>query len=92
MNAHRSLSVAVTLASLVVVGLLVLFGIVLPLADWRTDTMARRDAAQTEQTRLQASIGRLEVERQSFVDDDLEGLTWEGVQAAEATAKVQSAG
>lgn len=82
------------LSAILTVGLAALFAyfaVYQPLSSWRATAMANLASAQTEKAQLIASIERLRAEKQSFVSDDLAGLTWEAAQIAEATAKVQSA-
>ncbi|MDO6591944.1 hypothetical protein DS901_02480 [Loktanella sp. D2R18] len=91
MMGNQFLSRAVTLTTLVTVLTLLFFGALSPLAGWRSAKLAEHAQTQARRAQLEDSIARLEAERVAFVSDDLAGLTWEGAQEAEATAKVQSA-
>lgn len=91
MMGSKFLSRAVTLATLVALLALLFFGALSPLAGWRRAKLAEHTQAQVGHAQLEDSIARLEAERSAFISDDLAGLTWEGTQEAEVTAKVQSA-
>jgi len=80
----------VAILTLCVFAALVYLAIIAPLVDWRQAMLAQRDAMRGEMVRLQSSIARLEAEKQSYVSNDLTGLTWAASQMAEATARVQS--
>ncbi len=88
---HRFLSRSVALATLAALVALLFFGVLSPLANWRSAKLSEHVRAESERIRLEESITRLEAERRAFVSEDLAGLIWEGTQEAEATAKVQSA-
>ena len=85
------LSRIVALATLVAAAVILFVGLISPLANWRSAKILEHQKILLEHAGLEDSIARLQAERMAFVSDDLAGLTWEGAQAAEATAKVQSA-
>lgn len=91
MIAQRLLTRLVVFAVALVVASLGYLLVIEPLSNWRNTTISTRNAIKDEMTRLNDSIARLQAEKQSFITDDLSALTWEGAQAAEATARIQSA-
>ncbi|WP_108813231.1 GspMb/PilO family protein [Loktanella sp. Alg231-35] len=65
--------------------------VVAPLSAWRSASLEGLSSVENEIAQLEARVATLTIGQQSFVSDDLSGLTWEAAQMAEATAIVQSA-
>ena len=90
MTRQRIGSRFMAIGTIIVIAAALFYAVIAPLSDWRQSVLAERDAMRNEMHRLSLSIARLSAEKQSFVSDELIGLTWEAAQTAEATAKVQS--
>jgi len=75
---------------MIAVVLLSVFGVIRPAADWKSEIIARRDAARIEDAKLTASVAKLKTELAALSDNHTDLLAWPAGQIGEATARVQS--
>ena len=91
MTSSARISAVIAICCICLFLALVFLALIKPLADWRSATIDKVATLAAEEVALQQRLADLQSERESFVADDLAGMTWEAEQPAQATARVQSA-
>lgn len=87
---HSIISKGLSLLIIAGLGALIWFVILRPAQDWKNDAIAQLSASQSENTKLVASLSRLNAKRAQLPGDTSLAIIWSAKRMGEATALVQS--